>query len=633
MLNNSCDLMAVVEYKCQVSAALAYSSGYKKPCFYACTVAVAEALREAGATVYVSTDFTDDAALQRYGETSYQLVEQLCANLDDLLAKQNDEIMEKDIRPFSMEHYRMKNVCDGAVVRLAELLDALQSLKPQSVLAFVDEKTEPLGLDVGEDFTFLYGNDIARICEQLEIASILVHGSRPRQHAYPKPLNGLQRLFRFIKHHGVRKTSARIFGLLKAKVAGKKQGKGILVLQPIVLDEALVPYVPIWRWRGAGQPIVGASGLGVPVGEDMSMSIARPAFGEDRQIREFFSFRGIDWFDYAETHLDAFLDHELPECLANCRAADEAFRTLSVGAVTATNLGADSFLRHVAARARKASVPVVVLQHGAIGFQREFSYHYQEFRYCSHYLIYAPGCSTHFTNPLPVELEHKTVGSPSLDFASRPAMSKADVCRRYGLDTKKPLVIFPSVVHAWRNRQLVMATENEFRHTEIQSAIMKALLVDPNVQIIVKGNMGDTADDMPVVYKFRSQYSERVRCVTDLPFVAFLDAADCFVMDMPSTMLLEAMTRDRRVYAFNQCYTWEEEGLALLDDGITLERESLPRFCATLKRDITSGAAFAPRERGGAFFRHYGDPFDDGKSYERVVEALVALTHEGCWAA
>lgn len=627
------DVLVVVEFTDQIEAALERSAAYGQRCFFACTLPVAEKLRQAGETVYTPQSYTDDGRLQRYGEDSYEVVDRLCDALDDALDDANGELRDMDIRPFRMEHYRLKALCDGAVVRITELLDVLDGVKPKSVLAFSSAKTVPAGLNIDVDFVSLYGHDAERICRQRQIQITVTRENRRGERVRPTVPSVWQRLLNALLHQGWRGILDRIMDGAKARFSGARSGRGILVLQSVVPNGRLAGSVPLWRWRGEGAPILHASGRGEISAEPAASFVSIPRFADNPEIRAFFIHRNIDWFDYAEPYLIAYVENELPSCIANCRTADKVFGAVELGAVVGANLGAGSWLRHVASRARKAGVPVVVHQHGAIGFQKELSYYYQEFRFCSHYLVYAPGCMAHFSRPKAAQIQCKVVGSPSLDRVGKPAPSKSEICARYALDETRPLVVFPSVVHTWRNRQLIMATENEFRHAEIQNAILDALLAAPEVQIIVKGLPQETVENSPILRRVAAGNDDRVRYVADRPFLDFLDAADCFVMDMPSTMLLEAMTRDRRIYAFNQCYEWEEDGLALLDDGVHLERRSLLRFCEVLTADVRSGAAFVPRQRKGAFYSHYGDPFQDGKSTERVAEALTELTREGGWAA
>lgn len=627
------NLLIVVEFEDQLEKALELTVDQEDICFLACTLGVADALRGKGIRYVTIADFTDDKDLQDLGEGLYRTVDLLCEHLDDILQENIAELKTHSIRPFGLEYYRMKVLFDGAIVRLTEMDNAIAALSPTEVFAFINEYITPDGLTVGADTSCLYGNDSIRVCQHRGVkVNVIADRKRNSVPASGKPIGRMQRAFQSLGARGLFIKGIRAGN---AMIRGRRGGNKVLVLQPVVPDETLAMHVPVWRWRGGKVPVKKVGGFGGLKRQEVQFlnSMELAVYANDEITRSYFVHNGVDWFDYVSPHLEGFLASELPLCISDCLTADMALQKLNLKAVVGLNLGADASVRRFASRAKHARVPVIVLNHGAMGFLHEFSYFYQEIRYCSHYFVHGEGVHDYINQRYQITVETKIVGNPNFTKLNKLHFSKRKVCEVYGLDVNRPIVIFPTSLPLTRNRALNMSSEGEFPFFKRQQKIVQSILLDDEVQLIIKGHPLEH-ERTSALYRWVHELNHpQVTFISDIQFSNLLDVADCFVIDMPSTTLLEALTRSKNIYAFNRCYHWEDKGLALLDGEIYLERHDHEKFCETLATDIRTKKAFAPRQRKGDFLRYYGDHFGDGDAENRIISGIVELAQTGRWAA
>src|SRR4029077_11253229 len=153
--------------------------------------------------------------------------------------------------------------------------------------------------------------------------------------------------------------------------------------------------------------------------------------------------------------------------------------------------------------------------------------------------------------------------------------------------------------------------------------ICEALLSRLDLQVLVKGLIGDTPKNAPLKTWLANSEEKRIVYVNDRSFSEFLDAADLFVVDYPGLTLMECLTRDTALYICNDSYRWIDGATDILREEAVFEHHIEP-FCERLRADLTSGAAFRRRDRKRYMCR-YGDPFGDGKAAERIAGAIVEI--------
>ena len=114
-----------------------------------------------------------------------------------------------------------------------------------------------------------------------------------------------------------------------------------------------------------------------------------------------------------------------------------------------------------------------------------------------------------------------------------------------------------------------------------------------------------------------------------MPFRDFLHDADLFIMDHPSTTLVQALTTNKKIilYADRTFLRFDPHALELVKKRAVFS-ETREHFFKDMERVLGKDDWALPEPVNDEFLRGYGTYLNDGQSAERAVQTLIDLARK-----
>ena len=354
------------------------------------------------------------------------------------------------------------------------------------------------------------------------------------------------------------------------------------------------------------------------------------------ELAELFHPYGVDCFPIIERRLRRFFAVDLPILLETVLRARAFLSSQRPIAVLASTMG-DPQRHAMALAAKKEGIPFVVYRHGAcVSFAEMKQWlapviEHNDLRTADYVLAFGRGDRDYMETVDGDRAEIVAVGSAHLDHLKKPVhpSTRQRLLRGYGLDPGKSTVMYVPTVMDGNIRSAPYRARSPATMFEMERRIVEAFGEFPNIQFVVKLPSSAFNPTSPIAQWIKDQNLRNCVVITD-PFSHLLAMADMFVLDLPSTAFLEALTTDKPIlYTGHESpLPWEplEQHPNIL--GMWKERiayaDDLEVFLELLRTYLTE-ERFQPVESENTLLKQYGTHLDDGRSAERAHQFLESL--------
>jgi hypothetical protein len=199
----------------------------------------------------------------------------------------------------------------------------------------------------------------------------------------------------------------------------------------------------------------------------------------------------------------------------------------------------------------------------------------------------------------------------------------SDACETAALSNHRPLVVYPlasytkNFIHYSNSRLAV--TE----YFEMNRKILGVLGQFADVDVEVHPHPAWRFEENAVSIKdwIERQGWEHIRVTDRGSTVAAMKRADLIIIDSPSTVLLQAVTTDRKILLLNRAFPMTEMGLTSLKKRVVYS-EDLDSFLQVLKDTLQHRDFNNDPFKDDSFLRLFGSHLHDGQSLQRSAEAV-----------
>ena len=564
-------------------------------------------------------DLCDQDELLRRGRQNFLVTEQLCLAVDRIVHAHLDA--HAPLRQFSLNHvfYYTKMLVDALTHRALMLTRSLDRLTPEMVVYFDGppcwrRQIVPDSLSS----VLLPAIAAARRCEVVGLPSVGRRRGAQTSQAEPDWRR------RVLEAASV--VPRRLHGMARRRL----NGCPTLVVNGLWSDKTVLK-----AWGSAGGLVVDCRDLrrrrsGPSSAWESVLDRCWQQLTEDPSIRGVFTIEGIDIAAPILNRLKRLLFATLTRFAEVAAAMEEALAHLPHPVVLGSApVNIDEVACAVVARAK--GIPVVICQHGGFaGYLESPMFPYAELQLADGFLCYGEGgCrEVHRLTALQRGSEGKAVqpiatGSPALDRLLARRRSSPALLRASRAARARTIVYVPTALMGdWR--YFSNHIYPDIWYWRLQRAVVQRCSQARHIRLIVKLDPRDEVVN-PLERWTRSRRLRHCRFIRHRPFTAFLERADLFIIDNPSTTLLEALTTQKPILVFA-----DERFLRFYPEAAELLRRRASfsttpdAFLAELDTMLSQPEWQPPQPLDDAFLRAYGTE-PQGVGLPRMLEALRGL--------
>jgi hypothetical protein len=518
-------------------------------------------------------EYCDQKKIYELGMSNYSRVEDLCRVLDIRITS---VLGDTKVKPAFFSFYDLKIDYDAITIRLLQLLYLIEKEKPSQVFIYQSKK-------------FPFG-----ICER---APGLLFDSRESLYSEVLNLEGWPTRISFMplleeqdeEKHMSRKGSLRmkVIKLLKENPAlfslvrkAVKQGPSDFVkslksrYNP--RDVSIIIYAGAYNWDDSVDDLI-ASGLG-PIfrecddlaywlnhrnrkKESEALHTLWEKISKDNELREYFCFRGMDFFQVIESRLKFLIMHLSIACMNAYQKNAQVMKDKDIKALLSSQFYTCTGLSTSKA-ARDLRIPVITWQHGGYGISKHPFIEYLDFIGSDVHLVFGEGVAERFQeNAAKYKTRLVPVGSSSLEQIIRknrnPPISSED---------GKTVLYVTSNIYRNTNSVSWFPPFSDDFFWLTQKSIIDALGKHKDSKAIIKTHPSSMYRETPMREYAKNRGFENIMFVkNEQPLTSLLQKADVIVIDLPTTTLLQALTTEKPVFIYFGHYNIDEEPLALLE--------------------------------------------------------------------
>ncbi len=585
--------------------------------------------------------FTPETDLLPLGDANNGRAEALCARLDEHLARHAGHRPERRFVSFRAYFHPLKGLLDGLTYRAVPLMAALRALQPVGVLAFTQDEYVYRGLGLLDKPPVSLTSRLAPLVAQAQ--GIAIHWLRASNGyeadhiaveapARRKPASLWQRWFAPWRGAPA--------GALADPRAGLKPDTPLLIhnLSPS-FGESIVG---VWRAEALGvcRPMREvfdsrrarrAKATLMPLGQALWQELRR-----DPVVAAYFAPGGVTAWPLAEPFLKKLACEGIPDLLAYAATVDAA---LAQAAPAVLAFGGMEGRHYVVARVAGArGIPVVSCHFGGfLGFSLLPMHERYDLAEADYFLVGGPGCVRTFANPCPQAAWNPrtkravpvALGLPWVEelverYRTPPALPASPPSADRPAPATLRLMYVMSAL-AGDNHYLNYVYLPEVAYWRLQRRLVETIAAFSNVRLILKPPLRERYPQLhsPLLTWVRAQDLPQVEIVPNRPLTDCADLADAFIVDSPSSPLIELAATDKPLilYIERSIYRLAPAAEALLRrrthfaDSEAMLLERLHEFCST-------PSAWARGPVDDAFLHEYCTRLNDGGATRRAARFL-----------
>ena len=581
-------------------------------------------------------DYYSSKELYKLGINNYKKVENLCDIIDTHIQNACPTTAELSIRPALFSFYYLKIVYDAATIRLYQLSKLIDAENPD-VLCIYDGKRYPFGISEMAPYLFYDNREsiYARLlaCEGWGIpVTVLPHvpylESPDVQNTSKKKM--ARRLQRYPELYdlAVEAHKRGWRGLLDGLKNYLRAGKGA----------RLFLFGTGYNWDDCREELksVGISPLFIRMRDNLEywvnadfpdkdasvLSEAWKGLQADDSFRKFFTWGRVDFFPVVEERLRFLVEGLTPVCLNTYEKTAEVLKKIKVKAFLASTF-ANPTTRSAAQAARNSKVPVVTWQHGSYGYVDQPMIPYNDLNSDVHF-VFGEGVADKYTKPARrLGTRLISIGSPSLEtlFQMQPPDKAKKIIKSL---PKKKIVLYVSTNFYQNNLYISFPppfSDNDLWRT--QQAVLDVLAKHHNYTVVVKTHPTHIYRDSPIRLYAEGKKFKNCQFIRDeCDFTDLLPIADMFVIDFPSTTLLQALTTSKPIFVYTGHLYIDAQAQKLLERRAFCYRE-LKELANALDKYLSTGRIEKRLDMNDRkFLKAYGTSSLEGGSGARAAKML-----------
>jgi hypothetical protein len=578
--------------------------------------------------------------LYRFGIENYERIETLCNTIDEHLIRGFPDMKKTGIRPAIFNLYNIKLVFDPVSVRLYQLLKMTDCLQPEAIYLFTNSNSGKKA-DISLP-PYLFDDEVSIFSALLKL---------PFWNAEIKPI-----VTEAPAHSDVIRAHKNIIGICKKRLMNRVRNNATLYAYATAYKHLGWPGV-MERFKKKPRPsqgfpvlLYGAGYNWDSCGEKLRNADIHPIFrvlNDDRQwiqgasateteqaltvwrdikkdagFRKEFVFNHIDCFPVLEGKLKYFAVTMAPSCLKTYTAARRFIAKRDVKAFITSNLSS-CFDHTYAKAARDENIPVVSWQHGGSGtFQHPILSH-MDMMSADVVLSFGQGTIQHQLKPAnPNTCKLIPIGSSCLD-----ALYKENR-RRFTLTKQMKILYFPT--HLNLNQFYISGmppfSDNRIWHTIRR--ITDLLGKHQTHETIIKLHPAHVT--LPPINQYLEE--NKIRNVQlakgDTSLKRLLSASDLIIVDLATTILLQALTTRLPVFVFSGNLYLDNDARKMLEKRAYCY-EQLDQFTKNLDLFLSGNTAYEKDLYDTEFLRNFGMHEVDCDAGSRAVKALQNIICHG----
>ncbi len=604
----------------------------------ALTPHAAYALEKTGAAFTTVESATDIREIEDRGIHNFARVESFCDAIDRAVQSCLPVARQGHLRPASSMFFFMKILFDSVSLRLAELQPVIKEKRPHRVslcrpqnstyderLFWYDESAYSRVVQLLSEMSDTPVDEVDPVSE-----SDSSHGPWRRHQNGLKArsrralvrakvtLCGLATVLRGSCRFGVDRTQRIVFG---TRGYGLDGVVSFLLrnshASPWIWEEHTTPY-PIREW-----PIPTTRNGTLPPTAPHVDACARAweILERDRRFRDIFRDDEITWFGLVEPRLRSFVCESIPKYASAYLEAKRQLKQIRPIAFV-PGMTISLWSRAVCAAARTLGIPVVGIHHGEIGTHHLPIFYYTDLSVADWYLVGGKGVARYIERHYPESTKTRVVGLPMLDQLSSSRQNRNAIAGALGLDPTRRVVVYNMTTLDGNYRYATGRQPPDGRQFEIHRRMLDLFVRFPKVQFVFKAHPARGARASPIETVISDQKPSNCTVVWKQSFVDLLGLADAFVIDCPSTSLLQMASTDTPIYIFNDWFQWEPEAVEAIRKRAFLY-ENLDEFCSSFARDLATGACFARQKTDRSLWKMYAVD-EDNKAARRIGTFLLS---------
>ena len=607
-------------------------NGYR---IFSLAPAVEAALKGSACRPLFPEDYVDQVEVEREGIENYKRVEELCAEIDGILARTVDEVSVSSLQPLRWHYFWLKIAYDAFLIRERQIRSLLDAERPAEVLYFKRVEPDPAREWISQSESIY--------CQLLDVflpaRGVMGRRLEPVRESRgvrigPAHSNGRFELGR-LRRGAVRRARRALEAV--SRVRARPNGRRVLCLDydysvPIIAEELRLAGYDVWVWAER-QPV---HRLGSP-GESFDVSDAAAdgadageawrAIEESRQIRELFVRDGVDGWDAMAPRLRAFVERGTSDVLSVFRSAQKAIDPIEPDAVL-MSMASEAREKTICHAARLRGIPSVVSRHGELG-NREFPIAvYQDVDAVDWCLAWGEWEAAWTAKYGRVGIRTAVVGSPMIEAGIEAAPARDQVRRRLGYDPDDRIVLYVPTSLSGNHWYASYRTPPDNVYFRQGLQIVQSMLDLEGWKVAIKVHPVDPSLPFDVWLR-GADLAERVSVFGEPPYRELVHLADAIVIDFPSTTLIQAMAGSARIYLVdNDLFRWEP--------GVAEELEALEvTLCGaggvggSIRADIAAGGSSAhPMRSGGATGGALSRQVDRGGAARRAARSIREIAIE-----
>lgn len=562
-------------------------------------------LDKRGVQYKIPEDYYNPKELYKLGIKNYKKVENICSMIDKSIQNACPTLAKLNIKPALFSFYHLKNIYDAATIRLFQLSKLIDAEKPD-ILYVYDTKRYPFGISEMAPYLFFDNREsiYARLlnCKGWDMpVVVLPFVPQPEDFDFSKkPYE--KRLMLWLRRHPkffdlaaeTRKHGLRgFFNKLKSGLLADGDLQVLLFgagynwddcrkeLQSVGINPV---FIRIWdnleRWI--------SNQISTKLSVD-ALSDAWEGLRADDEFRKFFIWGNVDFLSVLEERLRFLIKQLSPTCLNVYEETARIIEKREVKALLASTFA--SCTGHSASRAaRNSNIPVVTWQHGGYGYMNQQMIAYNDLMSSDVHFVFGEGVVKKYSKAARrFGTRLVAIGSPSLETLFQ--MLPPSKCKKIVKSTSEKKVVLYASTNFYQNNLYVSSpppfSDNHFWHT--QQAILEVLAKHRDYTIVVKTHPSRMYRESPMRLHAKENKFGNVRFVKDeCTFTDLLPTACLFVIDFPSTTLLEALTTSKPIFVYTGHLHPDNRALKLLERRAFCYRE-LKELVNALDRYLSDG--------------------------------------------
>ena len=607
-------------------------SGYR---IFSLAPAVEAALKESAGRPAFPEDYLDQVEVEREGIENYKRVEDLCTEVDGILARTIDEVSTWSLQPLRWHYFWLKIAYDAFFIRARQIRSLLDAEHPAEVLYFKRGEPDPAHEWISQSESIY--------CQLLDVI-LPARGIAGRRlepvmesrgvRIGPAHTNGRFELGR-LRRGAVRRARRALEAV--SRVRARPNGRRVLCLDygysvPLIAEQLRLAGYDVWVWED-GQPVhrLGSPGESVEVSDTATDAAdtgeAWRAIEESRPIRDLFVWDGADAWDAMAPRLRAFVERGTSDVLSVFRSAQKAIDLIEPDAVL-MSMASEAREKTICHAVRLRGIPSVVSRHGELG-NREFPIAtYQDVDSVDWCLAWGEWEAAWTTKYGREGIRTAVVGSPMIEAGIDAAPVRDQIRRRLGYDPADRIVLYVPASLSGNHWYASYRTPPDNIYFRQGLQIVQSMLGLEDWKVAIKEHTVEPSLPFEVWLRSRD-LAERVSAFREPPYRELVHFADAIVIDFPSTTLIQAMAGSARIYLVDSdLFRWEP--------GVVEELEALEiTLCEaggvgdSIRADIVAGRFSAPPMRsGGATGGALSRQVDRGGAARRAAHSIREIAVE-----